>query len=216
MESIRDFFDWIADEWSVILSAPFTFLLGFAILGYLVWRFTRSSFEVRVANYESTISLLERRLQRFDEKLDGATPDEAKARMDELEARVEALSPRRISPAQREIIAHSLRAYSGNSIHVSTDTAVADSGTLSRGIAAAFSAAGWIVKTSICIGIGDPPVSGIALRVSKSSQLSEVEAAIADTFTAAEIQFDIQSGFEPNPHNNPASVAEILVTGRIH
>lgn len=187
---------------------------GIAIWFLLRWYFS-GTYKTRLDNAKSTKELLERQLQEYRDKLSGASPDEAKARLDALEARLDGLSPRRLSSDQRNVLSAALDKFSGSPVDIYQDMGVPDARRLSQDIGAAFNAARWDVTTPSIMGLNSPPISGIAIKVSNSENLTEAQAAIVDAFKKAKLEFDLQTG-EPRPTRpeGPLAVAAITVSNR--
>jgi hypothetical protein len=199
----------------MVWRAPVPFLaLAIAIWFLVRWHFS-GAYQTRLANAESTKELLERQLQEYRDKLSGASPDEAKARLDALESRIDALGPRRLSSEQRNLISAALDKFAGSYVVITQDMAVADARSLSQDIAAAFNAARWKVSTSMVMGLGNPPLSGVAVRVGNPESLSAPQEAIIFALKEAGLEFDIQNGRQTSSRlDEPESEVEIIVTNR--
>lgn len=72
-------------------------VLSAALTAIVVWF-------VSGARYRRTIAQLRVRLKEFETSLDGATPDEARRRIESLTARVARLEPRRLTGKQKAIL----------------------------------------------------------------------------------------------------------------
>ena len=192
--------DWIIQrfvaEAAVIGAAPMTFTLAAIVIGWLIYLFLRSQFATRLDNAASTIALREAQLDDYKQKLSGATPDEAKARIDALETQVNRLAPRRLGA---EGVAALSRAVTGagGKIEIARDGSCSDGPILTRDLVQAFQAAGWKVQQPTVLGIGTPPQTGLALKVSDPMALTRAEAAVVSGLRSANIAFDIHR--EPRP-----------------
>lgn len=201
-------------------NAPIPFLAAMLVGWVIIRWFIKGQFETRLANADSTISLQDRQLNDYRDKLDGATPDEAKARLDALEQRFEerfnALAPRKLVDNQRQRMVEVLETMPGDHVTVAQDAAVADARILAQGIISAFNAARWTAEMPMVMGVGNPPASGIALRVNDPANLTAPQKVILKAFQEAGIEIDIQQGGAPHDMpGRPLSVAEILVTSRL-
>lgn len=207
---------WFAHELEMISQAPVFFLTAVAAVGFAIWKVIEWHFQTRLENAASTNKLLEDRLQDYKDKLSGATPEEARARMDALEARIEALGPRRIDGNhRREMIPH-LDPFRGTAILIASDGSSADAAGMKGGVSAAFGMAGWVVTNSTVIGLGNPPRSGIGLTVEDPANLTPPQHAIVSAFRAANVPIDIQRGVlagRGRP-DQPPPAAEIVLTTR--
>ena len=94
--------DWlakIAQEWPVIGAAPWSFASAVFVMACIivpvVWFAINWSYRSVISSRDGEINLLERQRDDYKDKLGGASPDEARARIDRLETQVKALAPRR-------------------------------------------------------------------------------------------------------------------------
>jgi hypothetical protein len=78
----------IAQEWTVIQSAPLSFVTVSAIAAVVIWFIVNGIYSIRLANKDGEISLLMRQRDDYKDKLGGASPDQAKAKIDALEKRI--------------------------------------------------------------------------------------------------------------------------------
>src|ERR1700722_9040325 len=76
----------LAKEWALILQAPWIAIGAALAVAGLVWRVVSWSYAGRLANAESELRLKNTQLDDYREKLKGATPEEAKARIEALAA----------------------------------------------------------------------------------------------------------------------------------
>ena len=190
------------------------FLLALAIVSVIIWRAIDYAYSTRLTNADSTKDLLERRLAEYQDKLSGATPDEARARMDALEARINALSPRNVSSDQRMKIAQILDALKGSVVEIASDMASPDAHRVGRGLSAAFASAGWSVRAPMVMGIGNIPLSGLGLEVANPASLSDAERTVENAFKAAGLRYDLRRASIATNHPDPADV-RLLVTNRV-
>jgi hypothetical protein len=152
-----------------------------------------------IANKDSEIALLKGQRDDYKEKLSGATPDQAKARIDGLEARLASVEPRRLTASQRAALIARLTPPAGAVPVISiVSEASGDSHQLAADFSSVFrSVGGWNITEGSVMGIGNRPPSGIAISV---SNLNSPEATItANALRAANISFDIrQQQLMPN------------------
>jgi hypothetical protein len=214
--------NWISGEWSVVSQAPIIFVASVILVGLIIWKLSQREFSTRLTNAESTLSLRNAQLLDYKEKLSGATPDQAKARMDALEERlnelgprIAALGPRKLSAEQKHQMLPILEFHRGSLVSICSDAASADAASYSKGLAKAFNAAAWNVQPSMAMGIGDPPPSGMGLLVNDPSNLTVQQQSIASALEAAGLEFDIRPGMHvATLSNDPkqVAVAELLLT----
>ncbi|MFM7350438.1 MAG: hypothetical protein ACKO01_13300 [Erythrobacter sp.] len=211
-----DLFENLLKQLAAVQDVWFPFLLAVGLVTALVWRAVDYAYSTRLTNAESTQGLLERQLQEYKDKLSGASPDEAKARLDALEERLNRLAPRQISAEQRDQMAKVLDPFRGALAEISQDMASAEAVPLARAITAAFNSAGWQVQTPMVMGIGNPPLSGIKLEVSDRASLTPHENAAAQALRTVGLEFDVET-CPPHPasHGHPLPAVRILLTSRL-
>jgi hypothetical protein len=171
-----------------------------AILGgvwwLMDWRYSSiiSGRDAIIANKDSEIALFKGQRDDYKDKLSGATPDQAKARIDALEARFAAVEPRRLTAEQRAALMARLSPPAGAVPTVSiVAEATADSPQLAADFASVFrSAGGWTIVEPIAMGIGNRPPSGIAISVPDLNHPTVAVATVASALKAAKIEFDLR------------------------
>ena len=70
--------DLLGKEWAVISQSPVSFITVIFIVAGIVWAALRWQYETRITHRDDEIAAYKR-------KLDGATPDEARANLNRLE-----------------------------------------------------------------------------------------------------------------------------------
>src|ERR1039457_1417985 len=106
MESLLKY---VVGEMSVIAHAPATFVAALLILAGCIWWAMEWRYGGVIANRDAKLSSARTQRDEYKEKLQGATPDQAKARIDTLEARLANIEPRRLSTERRAMLADKLR-----------------------------------------------------------------------------------------------------------
>lgn len=176
----------LQSAWPLIKQAPWGFL-SLAILllisGWFAGRFTS----------RERIEILRERLEDYQEKLRVGSPEEAKKRFDDLEERIQQLSPRRLSEQQSASITKALR-NTRAVIAIAQDVGVGDGAVFAMSLSSAFREAGWEVQRPTIMGITNPPPTGVALVVSDTQLLDEYEKVVRNALVSAKIEFDIQPG----------------------
>ena len=187
---------YVVAELSVITQAPLAFVLSLAVLAIVVWRALAWRFAGTIDSLEGRNKLQAEQISDYKSKLSVASPDEAKRRLDALELMVKVLSPRRLDDTQKAKI---ITAIGGNkgSVEIAHDMAVADAKALTGDFALVFQSLNWGVSLPAVMGMGNPPKSGIALRVLNPAALSQIESTVARALEAAGVAFDIQKGRPP-------------------
>jgi hypothetical protein len=167
--------------------------------------------ESQIASKEGQIQLQDRQIADYKSKLDGASPDQAKAKIEALEARLARVEPRRLSVKQRENLTTMLRPPQGSSyaVDISRDMACADCPGLVADFNAAFNAAGsWAISNPMVGGVSNLPPLGIGVRCADTSNPTAEAKLVMDALRGAGIPF--------NPQSRPIrSGVEIFVTVRV-
>jgi hypothetical protein len=217
---------WMQDltaGWPMIRANLPTFIvlaaLMFGAIWWLMeWRYGGiiSGRDSIIANKDSEIILYKGQRDDYKDKLSGATPEQAKARIDALETRLARLEPRRLTEAQRVEFAARVRAPVGSiySVAVIRDISCAECIQLAADISAAFGA-GWNVSNPMAMGITNMPPHGIAVRCMDIANPSPEARLVIEAMRAAGIPFDLQIGAQPprpSSFGPPAPTVEIVVT----
>lgn len=203
MENLLAF---LSSQWAVIEKAPFVFLTGAVLIAGLVYAWVRHQFAERIASLDSRLRLRDDRIAEYERKLNASSPDEAKERIDRLEAQIAALQPRSLSQQQRDTIRKVASRHIGRLI-VSHDAACSDCNRFAREISSVFTGAGWSVGNGVALGIGNPPDEGIAIRASDPHSPDAI--VVQDALRTAGVNFAVQ------PRDKMAQSVEILVAAKI-
>jgi hypothetical protein len=174
---------------------PTFFVILVLIIG-AVWIVVNWSYSGVLATKNGQIELQDRQLADYKEKLSGATPDQAKARIDVLEARLEArlaaVEPRRLTADQRVAMIARLSPRPGTTPTISiASEGAGDSPQFGADFASVFrSVGGWNVTEAQVMGIGNRPASGIAINAANIN--SPEVYAVSNALRAANLAFDIK------------------------
>lgn len=210
MEALIKYF---ANEGRVILQAPAIFAIAIVLVGGIIWAALGWKYSSQIANLQSRISLRDDQIGDYKDKLSGATPDEAKKRLDALELQVKALSPRRLTNEQKAQIAHTVGGKTAL-ISIARDAAVGDTAPYTADLAQAFQDGGWHVQTPMVFGIGRPPATGVGLLAVDPHALSLAEATIKRALEAVKIDFDVQEGGPPPALAGEPANVRLIITAR--
>jgi hypothetical protein len=192
-------------ESKVIAAAPVAFsaavLMATALTTVIAWVAFRWAYGARLENKDSLITLRNAQLDDYREKLVGASPEEAKDRINALEAQLQQLAsdfaPRTLTEAQLVSLRDRIRTIGPHRISVVHDLSVPDGRHLAEIFARVFTNAGWTVHMPAMLGSGISPASGVALLVGNPEALSPVEGAVAQILRDIKVGFDIhQSHFQ--------------------
>lgn len=188
---------WLQDlisGWPMILAnlpAFFTILL---LMFGAVWWLMNWRYGGIISHKDSEISLLKGQRDDYKDKLSGATPDQAKARIDALETRLAALEPRRLTADQRsKLIAQLIPHFSSHETINIISEASGDSHQLAADLVSVFQAAGgWHIQEGQAMGIGNRPPSGLGIHVEDTNNLSAPAKIITGAFKSAGLAFDLR------------------------
>jgi hypothetical protein len=189
-----DTLQFIEDNWVVISQAPWVFvgLIGlFGGGGLLFGRFWQSGV---VTTLESRMALRDDRIADYERKLGGATPDEASAKIAELERRLNELThdPRLFTAEQLAQVAAALKSYVTGEIQISRDLDSMQSVKVHAQLARFFKDQGWKVTTGTVFGITNPPASGIVLLTRNANPPSADEVSVVAALNAANVKFELR------------------------
>jgi hypothetical protein len=188
------FVEQLVSERGVIRGAPVIFLLSVLLVGGAVWWLAGLRYSARIEGLEERNKYLGEQLVGYKEKLSGATPDEAKARLDALEAKVLSLGPRRLTADQQSRLRDALSKNRG-SIRIAHDMAAPNVKAFSDDLIAAFQGAGWsVVPGAFMARMGPLPRSGLILEVVNPASLSQTELGVETALKATGIDFEVQPG----------------------
>lgn len=211
-----EFLKRLAEQAAVIKAAPYPFALAVLVAAGAIWLAVNWAYAAILASKTAQLELADRQLAEYKQKLSGASPDEAKTKIETLISEVTALrnqmQGRRLTPEQRNKIIEAIRLPNSNNLQVQIvrEVSAQDTGALANDFMTAFQAAGW--KTGYgSMMFGAPSPTGLALLVSDQNKLSPTESIVLAALRAAQIQFDVlQSPSSPNTGDE----ARIWITGR--
>ena len=206
-----DLVEKIPKEWPVISGAPWSFVTLFVAIFILlaggIWFVTDKIYGATISGKDATIEAQKPQIDSYKDKLSGATADEAKAKIADLEARLAIVEPRRLSAEQRNVIVSSL---------VKSGDVTADTGELAHDMSctdcAQYAAdfeetllrAHWQIRPSSVMGTAMASPKGVAVLTPDPSNPLPEAKALADALLAAKIPFDL--GTNPGAHPGFPSV----------
>lgn len=190
---------------SAVQTVWMPFLLAVAIAGIAIWKLVQREYSVRLTNAASDISSLERRLRDYETKLGGASADEAKARIEALEKRIDSVEPKKVSVSQRHAMAAALEGLEG-SVAIMSDAQSPDSKRISDGIAAALQSAGWRARIGASLGVSVKAPSGIFFTIPDPANPDATQRALMRALEIGGFRFDLR----PGPQRGV--IAELLIT----
>ena len=218
-------FEKLIKHWDVVKAAPFPVFIFVLIAGAMGWLISNWYYDAKVASLDSRLSskdgeiaLITRQRDEYKEKLGGASPDAAKARIEDLESKIRFLMPRRISEEQRVRLVEILKRTAGK-VEIGADMSVADASGFASGLINAFNNAHWKTETPAVLGVSNPPPLGLGLIVPNPNSLTMSQKLVVEALRAAKVEFDLQEGIIdrsnlPRHLSFPGLDARIIITNR--
>jgi hypothetical protein len=206
---------WMQDlvaGWPMIRSNFPTFFVILVLILGAVWVAVNWSYSSILAGKNTQLETQDRQIADYKEKLGGATPDQAKAQIDALEARLTNVEPRRLTQEQRISLATHLRPPWGTSYSISISSeASGDSTQFAADFSFTFRTAGnWAIREASVMGLGNRPPHGIAVQFADLNQPPPEAVVLMNALRIVGIQFDIQQGQFP-----PGSNVALLICTKI-
>lgn len=186
------------------MQAPWGFASVFVALLFFGWVAGRFMSNERIA-------ILQERVDAYKDKLDGASPDEARRQIEELKESIQRLQDaagRILTSKQMEAITQMAQRSSGR-VCVTYDSATPGGGSLQSQFLKAFRAAGWIASGGLMAGGDDPSDHEFVLNVPNEETPASKAARAA--LEAAKIPFE--SGKIGDYHQNVD--AEIVIFDKV-
>jgi hypothetical protein len=147
---------------------------------------------------------LRQQVAEYQDKLAGASPEQAKAALDVLTDEVTALQarlkPRRVDARQRQIIAERLKIPSGAQypLAIVHEGGCWDCPQYAADFDDTFrSIPGLLVSNRVTMGLAHRPAQGLAVVVSDASHPSAQETVLLQALQGAGIAFDLQAARSP-------------------
>ena len=213
---VGDFFKYVLGEWRVIAQAPVSFAASLVVVAAVMYAAARWRYAGTIATLEERLRLRDDRAAEYERKLQGATPDQARATIEELERKINALGPRRIDGSKRQTITAAISTFRGSTLSIVADAASTDASNITRALSSAFTNAGWTVQQGVVMGLGNPPPSGIGVGLKNPSSTTPLESRVIQAFRDAEIEFDVQnSSSSSHLVGKPVFDIEVIVTNRL-
>jgi hypothetical protein len=216
LESIKTY---IIGEYQVIARAPGTLAMATLALSVLIW--TAISWEKNAVIEQLTgqIQLQDRQLADYKDKLNGASPSDAKARIDALEARVSRIESRRLSNEQKKIIIENamLVARAFSALSIVSDIRCLDCNEYAEEFSDIFREVHWTIKTSMVDRPTTKSPKGIAVLSPDPNNPLPAAAALIRALKAANIPFDLMPGVDLNfsLQGIPAPLPVMIITAKI-
>lgn len=193
----------IAEHWESlqpVLGIVIPLLVAFFLVGMAVGRFF---LDQTVRNLDSALKLADRQLADYRAKLDGASPDEVRHKLDRLEKSVARLTPMELTDHQVFAARKALMGYAPAGVVFAAGAAGTDFTRLSSQLRAVFRSENWAVHDAILFEADHPAQSGVALYMNAHPKFVVQSMAVKAVLEAAGIEFSIYKFPDTEPDNLP-------------
>lgn len=189
---MKDILDLIKDNFAAVLQAPLAFVVCVTVAGFIIYRIVGSLKAQEIGDLTSRLNLRVDEVSDYKRKLEGKTPDEAKAALDDLHNRLAKLEPVTISDPQATALAAAAKASPGEVIIV-LDLNAARMKTMQTRLSGAFTAAGWRVSSPGALGLTPQPAA-VVVRIPDPRVMTASQHAACDALKAAGLEFHLAGG----------------------
>lgn len=201
----------IKKEWSVIRGAPWSFIFVTATIAATIFAFINYVNSATIAAKDATIQTLTAAVTSYKDKLNGASPDEAKGKITQLESRlkefesslegrIKNIEPRHLSEDQKRIIKSYINTISGEAT-IATELGCGECIQYADEFQSTLQNSGWKVRLSLGALLSAASPTGIAVIIPNNSNKISNSIAIINSLRDANIAFVLK---EPNNHNTPS------------
>ena len=183
----------IAVQWDIVTQAPLIFGLAVLATGGVIWAAIRWAYQSRLASKDGQIDLLKAQLESatYKKGYEDAAPEKAAETIKQLEMRLAAVEPRRLTQDQKQAIGKYIRKHAGmkGSLTIIHDGASADAKRYAEELTVVLSQyQGIKIKSGMVLGPSVIPASGIQLTARDAS--SDVARFVTGVLDAADIDYD--------------------------
>lgn len=192
----------LTTEWTAFTHAPILFISAVLALGVLIWRAVDWHYKGRHDTLKQQLEHKDGLIADYKEKLKGATPEEAKDRIDGLERRLAQLikdtAPWKLTNEQEAAIMNAAREMSGYSLAILFAERDGEARQLAGRLAEIYQAAGWRVMVAPASSTGHRSKIGITVVVANEKTPTGVEQVVINGFRAAQLEFGIHQAIMGN------------------
>ena len=212
----------VLEEIKVIRHASLIFITALLVVGgllaYGIWQAMDWRYSGVIANMNAELSSARTQRDEYKEKLQGASPDQAKARLDDLEARIRRWEPRNLSPEQRAQIAKFVQVPAGFTYMVSigTDMNCYDCHQYATDFHSVLADAHWAIQSVLVARIQGSSPKGLAVATPDPASPLPEAIALEHALTAAGIPFERIRGGDAKQQfgGSGKQIAQLLITLR--
>ena len=197
---IDDIAKWIAGEWGVIVHATITFIASVLVAAFVMWKVVQREFTNRLADAASRLELSNDRVSDYERKLAGATPEEARARIDELEKMVTALRTRhrRLTDTQKRAIGNTIKGEAlpifenvhDRALEIIYPSPSEEAAVFAHDFADAFEEGGWAIEPAYMMSGHRIRRFGITIGVGSLGAKPRTAELVAAALTEAGVTFE--------------------------
>jgi hypothetical protein len=202
-------------EWAAVKGAPILSIAALVVIVGIVWAVLRFLSERQITILKQDLdsernesARLRGRIAEYQEKA-GRTPDEAHAKIEALETRVQSLVPRNLTSAQCDSLATAMKPFEGGHIHIIADGQSHEARNLQQALARVFAIANWNVSQSATDmsyhGVQHTP--GLVVSIADPHQPSQAEGALMRELSALGLAYTVTKSMETG--------IRLLVTARL-
>lgn len=188
----------IQHQWDAVKAAPTIYIAAVIIVVGVIWWIVNHLKSNQIDSLQGRLALRDDEIADYKRQLAGASPDEARARIDALEQEIARLRPRQLSPEQIQAITLAARVAQG-AVSISYDMAYADGQRMAAQMQRAFAAANWRVGGGIVGGPTHLPREGLSVSLRPDNERTAAETALLGALAAADLTFAIVP-YRPHPH----------------
>jgi hypothetical protein len=187
---------YVLGELRVIGGAPVSFFAALLVLAGAVWWAMDWRYSGIIANRDAELGSAKAVRDEYKEKLQGATPDQAKTRIDTLEARIKRLEPRTLTPDQRNQIAKFVSVPTGSTyvLSVMSNMDCKDCNEYATDFQSVLHDAQWFLQPAKIMANPGASPKGVAIVTPDLSAPLPEAIALRQALLAANIPFDVNQG----------------------
>ena len=193
----------LVKEWPTLQGATVsvvTIAIAATVFGWVSGRFMYGQ---RIEGLKEALGNADRKIAEYKDKLNGATPEEVKARIDTLEAQLHGLKPAELSQTQVEAFRAAIKKAAPGGVTVARIMGGGDTSRIPKQIRTVFTECGWTVSDAMIVGVPEPSPNGITLHISPIPEFLPLSLVVKDALEAAKIPVAIYKRDERSPDQNP-------------
>jgi hypothetical protein len=194
-------------QWSAAAAAPIPLATAMAVAAGVTWLALTWSYGGTLRSKDARLERQDRQIADYRQKLDGASADEARARIEALENRLRQLAtrpedtsrpsgPRHLSEDQRKAIAENTLVPGGAQymLLITYEVGCPDCAQYADQLQLAITGnPGWAISAGRTIGQGQKSPHGIAIQVADPNAPPPPAVLLARALTAAGVKFDLMA-----------------------